>query len=69
MSSAKEPTGSVKRMQLTCRQVYLGKDRRTGELAALKRVRMENETEGVHLSFKFLRSVVSSHSSQGNSGT
>ena len=34
-------------MFATCREVYKARDRETGKLVALKKVRMENEKEGV----------------------
>ncbi len=33
---------------LFCRQVYMAKEKATGEIVALKKVRMDNEKEGVH---------------------
>lgn len=37
------PVGIV----LTCRQVYMAREIRTGEIVALKKIRMDNEREGV----------------------
>ena len=31
----------------TCRQVYMAKEKATGDIVALKKVRMDNEKEGV----------------------
>jgi hypothetical protein len=38
----------------TCRQVYMAREKATGEVVALKKVRMDNEKEGVW----HLRSIV-----------
>ena len=37
-----------------CRQVYMAKDIKTGEIVALKKIRMDNEKEGVLIMLSFI---------------
>jgi hypothetical protein len=43
---------------IVCRQVYMAREIKTGEIVALKKIRMDNEREGVTFCFFLFHTLV-----------